>query len=265
MRIKMNVVRWYDRLWAAFAYFTGLPILRLYRPPRGAFSHVADFWPLTGWLTGLLMALTIYFGSILFPYLVAVVLAVALRALLTRAMHEGDLCSFVDGLAYGRGSSENAILAMTGASVGKAGVVGLVVYALLLCSSLGSVDYLVATVTVFAADPFSKMVAAQLTMMMPRSSEFIPMRRGDLWEKPGVAAGVWLAVQGLLPMAAYLYYMGDLSRMQYVVFVPCLLMYALYVLLSRRLHGHTPGSCGAVALLVELSVYLVVASIYGGE
>ena len=42
-----------------------------------------------------------------------------------------------------------------------------------------------------------------------------------------------------------------------VIFIPALVMYFLYMLIWRRLGGYTGDCCGAVCLLVELTVYLM--------
>ncbi|MBR5326348.1 MAG: adenosylcobinamide-GDP ribazoletransferase, partial [Prevotella sp.] len=39
-----------------------------------------------------------------------------------------------------------------------------------------------------------------------------------------------------------------------------LVMYFLYLLIWRKIHGYTGDCCGAVCLLVELSVYLTLVS-----
>ncbi|MBQ4222655.1 MAG: adenosylcobinamide-GDP ribazoletransferase, partial [Prevotella sp.] len=43
-----------------------------------------------------------------------------------------------------------------------------------------------------------------------------------------------------------------------VIFVPCLVMYFLYLKMWRTLQGYTGDCCGATFLLVELSVYLTI-------
>ena len=47
-----------------------------------------------------------------------------------------------------------------------------------------------------------------------------------------------------------------------VIFLPCLVMYFLYLLMWRKIHGYTGDCCGAAFLLVELAVYLVVCVQY---
>ena len=79
--------RWYDTLWAALIFFTRLPFWRVYQPPQASYKAVVEFWPLTGWLTGGAMAATLYFGSIILPWSVAVMVAIVVRLLITGALH----------------------------------------------------------------------------------------------------------------------------------------------------------------------------------
>ena len=60
-------------------------------------------------------------------------------------------------------------------------------------------------------------------------------------------------------MALFLYLTGLPWEM--VIFLPCIVMYFLYLLIWRKLHGYTGDCCGAVCLLVELAVYLVVCAL----
>ena len=88
MQISTNTSRWYDRPWAAFIFFTRLPFWRLHQPPKEAYTSVVEFWPLTGWLTGALMATIIWFGSKVMPFPIILLAAIAVRLLLTGALHE---------------------------------------------------------------------------------------------------------------------------------------------------------------------------------
>ena len=74
---SLNTFRWYDNLWAAFIFFTRLPAWRLYQPPRSSYAAVVEWWPLVGWLTGGAMASVVYFGSMVMPSAVALLLAIA--------------------------------------------------------------------------------------------------------------------------------------------------------------------------------------------
>ena len=259
MQANIDSTRWYDRIWAAFIFFTRLPLWRWHQPSRGSYDSVVEYWPLTGWLTGGLMALTLYVGSMYLPYIIAVVAAIVVRLLLTGALHEDGLADFLDGFGGG-GSDRGRILAiMKDSHIGTYGVLGLILYELLLTAALYSLTPTMATLTILAATPYARMVAAQLIMVMPYARREEEAKARVVYRKIEWQAGVSLAIQGLLPMAAFLW----LTRLSWemVIFIPCVVMYFLYLLIWNRLRGYTGDCMGAVCLLIELMVYLVVCAL----
>ena len=259
MQANIDSTRWYDRIWAAFIFFTRLPLWRWHQPSRGSYDSVVEYWPLTGWLTGGLMALTLYVGSMYLPYIIAVVAAIVVRLLLTGALHEDGLADFLDGFGGG-GSDRGRILAiMKDSHIGTYGVLGLILYELLLTAALYSLTPTMAALTILAATPYARMVAAQLIMMMPYARREEEAKARVVYRKIEWQAGVSLAIQGLLPMAAFLW-LTCLSW-EMVIFIPCVVMYFLYLLIWNRLRGYTGDCMGAVCLLIELMVYLVVCAL----
>ena len=259
MQANIDSTRWYDRIWAAFIFFTRLPLWRWHQPSRGSYDSVVEYWPLTGWLTGGLMALTLYVGSMYLPYIIAVVAAIVVRLLLTGALHEDGLADFLDGFGGG-GSDRGRILAiMKDSHIGTYGVLGLILYELLLTAALYSLTPTMAALTILAATPYARMVAAQLIMMMPYARREEEAKARVVYRKIEWQAGVSLAIQGLLPMAAFLW----LTRLSWemVIFIPCVVMYFLYLLIWNRLRSYTGDCMGAVCLLIELMVYLVVCAL----
>ncbi len=249
--------RWYDTLWAALIFFTRLPFWRVYQPPQASYKAVVEFWPLTGWLTGGAMAATLYFGSIILPWSVAVIAAIVVRLLITGALHEDGLADFLDG--FGGGGDRARILAiMKDSHIGTYGVLGLILYMLLLGTTLYSMTPRVAALIVFAADPFAKMVSSQLVNMLPYARREEEAKNKTVYRKPSLAAGLSLTVQGLLPMALMIWLTG--ISWYLIIAIPALVMYFMYLLLLRKIQGYTGDCCGAVCLLVELAVYLVACS-----
>ena len=205
------------------------------------------------------MALTLYVGSMYLPYIIAVVAAIVVRLLLTGALHEDGLADFLDGFGGG-GSDRGRILAiMKDSHIGTYGVLGLILYELLLTAALYSLTPTMAALTILAATPYARMVAAQLIMMMPYARREEEAKARVVYRKIEWQAGVSLAIQGLLPMAAFLW----LTRLSWemVIFIPCVVMYFLYLLIWNRLRGYTGDCMGAVCLLIELMVYLVVCAL----
>lgn len=246
--------RWYDSIWAALIFFTRLPFWRIYQPPQASYKTVVEYWPLAGWLTGGAMAATLYFGSMVLPHAVAVIAAIAVRLMITGALHEDGLADFLDG--FGGGGDRDRILAiMKDSHIGTYGVLGLIIYMLLLGTTLYSLPVAVAALVILAADPFSKMVTSQLVSMLPYARREEEAKNKTIYRKPTLAAGLLMSLQGLLPMILMIWLTG--ISWYLIVCLPVVVMYFLYLLILRKIHGYTGDCCGAVCLLVELTVYLV--------
>ena len=238
-------------------FFTRLPLWRLHQPPSPCYASVVEWWPLVGWLTGGVMAAVLYYGSLMLPYAVAVMLAIAARLLLTGALHEDGLADFFDGFGGGGSDRQRILDIMKDSHIGTYGVLALVVYLALLFTTLHALPPQLAALTILAADPYAKMLSGQLIMMMPYARTAETAKSHTVYRRITTKAAIMLAVQGLLPMALYIYWVSEVAHWEYLIFLPCLTMYFLYRLIWSRLRGYTGDCCGALFLLIELSVYLV--------
>ena len=205
------------------------------------------------------MAATLWVGSMYLPYIIAVLLAIVVRLLVTGALHEDGLADFLDGFGGGGHDRERILTIMKDSHIGTYGVLGLIIYELLLVAALYSLSPTLAALTILAADPYAKMVTAQLISMMPYARKEEEAKNKTIYRKMQWPAGISLAIQGLLPMGLYLWYTG--LPWELIIFLPCLAMYLLYLLIWNRLRGYTGDCCGAVCLLVELTFYLVVCAL----
>ena len=260
MEIQLDQTRWYDRIWAAFIFFTRLPFWRLRQPPKECYKTVVEHWPLTGWLTGGAMAATLYFGCMILPYHVVVIAAIMVRLLIIGALHEDGLADFLDGFGGGGTDRQRILDIMKDSHIGTYGVLGLILYVLLLGATLYSMPSELAALTILVADPYSKMVASQLIIMMPYARTEETAKNKTVYRKIDWKAGISLTIQGFFPMAAFLWYTGLPWHM--IIFLPCIVMYFLYLLIWHRLQGYTGDCCGAVCLLVELATCMVVCATY---
>ena len=254
MEVSIGQTHFYDRIWAALIFFTRLPFWRLHQPPKACYETVVEHWPLVGWLTGGVMAATLYGASMVLPYQVAVLVAIVMRLLLTGALHEDGLADFLDGFGGGGNNRQRILDIMKDSHIGTYGVIGLILYLLLLFFCLSSMSPEMAVLAILAADPYAKMLTAQLVSMMPYARQEEEAKAKVIYRKINLASGISLAVQGLLPIGLFIWYVG--VAWETLIFIPALVMYFLYLLIWRRLHGYTGDCCGAVCLMVELSVYL---------
>ena len=258
--------KWYDRPWAAFIFFTRLPFWRLHEPPRQCYNSVVEWWPLTGWLTSGVMAAILYFGSQLsmMHYELCILLAIIARILITGALHEDGLADFFDGFGGGGTNRERILTIMKDSHIGTYGMLSLILYLALLYLCLYNMTPLMAALTVLAADPYAKMLSAQMTQMMPYARTEETSKAHTVYRRMSILSGILLAIQGLLPLSIYIWLHYQLSPItshpswQWLLFVPCLTMYCLYRFVWHRLRGYTGDCCGAFFLLIELSIYLTV-------
>ena len=118
-------------LLAALIFFTRLPFWRLRDVPSECFKHVVPYWPLVGWLTGGLMAASLWLCAQVMPLAAAWIVALTVRLLVTGCLHEDGLADFFDG--FGGGTTRERTLAiMKDSHIGTYGVIGLIIYFLLM-------------------------------------------------------------------------------------------------------------------------------------
>ena len=105
------------------------------------------------------------------------------------------------------------------------------------------------------------MLSAQLIQMMPYARTEETAKNKTIYRRFSPVAGISLAIQGLLPMGVFLYFLHASVNWQLLVFVPAIIMYFMYLLIWRRLRGYTGDCCGALCLITELAT-MMVASYY---
>ena len=256
MQISLNTSKWWQNAWAALIFFTRLPLWRIYEPPRECYRAVVEFWPLAGWLTGLTMGAILYLGPMVMPPALAVAAAIVARLLLTGALHEDGLADFFDGFGGGGSNRERILSIMKDSRIGTYGVLSLIAYFAILFICLYSMPTRTAAFLVVAADPYAKMLARQIVPMMPYARNESEAKAKVVYRKVSIAGGIFLAFQGLLPAIPLLLWGGLTGSVQWLIFAPCLMMYVLYLKIWHTLRGYTGDCCGAIFLLVELTVYI---------
>ncbi|RRC97681.1 adenosylcobinamide-GDP ribazoletransferase [Prevotella sp. OH937_COT-195] len=263
MEINIDQTKWWQRIYAALIFFTRLPLWHFYQPPQQCYKTVVENWPLAGWLTGGVMAATVYFGSMLFPFHIALVLAIIARIMLTGALHEDGLADFLDGFGGGGNDRERILKIMKDSHIGTYGVLGLILYFALLYAALYTLTPTVASIVILAGDAYSKMIAAQIIMFLPYARTEETSKMHTVYRKMNIKASIMLFIQGMLPMLPLIYagINGLNLRWDLLIFVPCIVMYFLYYMMLRKIKGYTGDCCGALFLIIELSFYLTMVVI----
>lgn len=238
---------------ASFIFFTRLPFWRLYQPPKEAYATVVEHWPLTGWLTGGIMAATLFGACHILPYPVAVIIAIIVRLFLTGALHEDGLADFFDG--FGGGTDRQRILTiMKDSHIGTYGVLALIFYFLLLWGILVSLPPMTAVFAILAADPLAKMFSAQIVNFMPYARREEEAKNKTVYRSISSLSTFSLALQGLLPSLPLIFLTN--TDWWLVILAPILIVTILFLVVWHKIRGYTGDCCGAICLLAELSFYL---------
>lgn len=217
--------------------------------PADCFKHVVPYWPIVGWLTGGILAGTLWLLAQVLPLQVAWIGAIVVRLLVTGCLHEDGLADFCDG--FGGGTTRERTLAiMKDSHIGTYGVVGLIVY-FLLWSQMIVFPLGILCAVAFCADVYSKWCVSHMVNLLPYARKEEESKAKVLYSRmtlPEVMAGTiagWLPLLFLQPVGWGV-----------ACFCPPIVFLLFCGWMKRRIGGYTGDCCGAVFLLGELSFYI---------
>ena len=235
-------------LLAAFIFFTRLPFWRLKEVPSECFKHVVPYWPWVGWLTGGLMAMVLGLGSQVMPVSLAWILAIVTRLLVTGALHEDGLADFFDGFGGGT-TRERTLTIMKDSHIGTYGVIGLIVYFLLMLE-LRHLPVPVLCTLVVCGDCWGKLCASQLINFLPYARKEEESKAKVIYNRMSGKELFFCIAGGVLPLLLLP------SSLWVALIAPCLVLAFLIRMMKRRLQGYTGDCCGATFLMCEMAFYL---------
>lgn len=238
-----------NNILAAFILLTRLPFWRIKEVPTDSFKHIVPYWPLVGWLTGSIMAATLWLTAQVFPLPTAWAIAIMARLLVSGCLHEDGLADFFDGFGGGR-TREQTLSIMKDSHIGSYGVIGLTCYFLLLWQ-LYHLPLHSLCILVFCGDCWSKCCASQIVNFLPYARKEEESKTGILYNRMNSGELFVCLITGLLPLVVLMP-----SKIWVAVFFPILTFALLCLLMKRRLQGYTGDCCGATFLLCELSFYI---------
>lgn len=119
----------------ALMFYTRIPCPSWVDHSEEYINKATRYFPLIGWIVGVVVALVVYGLHFIFPNPVCIILSLATGILMTGAFHEDGFADVCDG--FGGGWTKEKILdIMKDSRVGAYGVVGLIVIFILKISAL---------------------------------------------------------------------------------------------------------------------------------
>lgn len=240
------------RILAALTMFTRLPLWRLCTIEAEYYKQVVPFWPLAGWFTGgLMVGICLLCQWVGMPVGTCVALCLAGRILLTGALHEDGFADFCDG--FGGGTSRDAVLRiMKDSHIGTYGVLGLVMYYLIIWNILTTVLGEMESATVLlVADSFCKLVSSSIIWFLPYARKESEAKILTVYSRPSLMEVSGSMMFGLLPMCLFFSTTFIISAV-----ASAIVALLLFAYMRHRIQGYTGDCCGATFIITEAVFYL---------
>ncbi|HEU6453956.1 MAG TPA: adenosylcobinamide-GDP ribazoletransferase [Roseateles sp.] len=241
-----------EYFFAALRFFTRLPVPAWVGHSEAQLNRATRYFPLIGWIVGLIGAAVTWAAAWVLPLSIAVLLGMAATLLTTGAFHEDGFADSCDGFGGGW-SKEDVLRIMKDSRIGSYGAIGIGVLLLTKWNALYELDDRVLSALV-AAHPISRAAATTLIYALDY------VRDEDGKSKPlavriggGELAMAWLF--GLLPTALLGWLLSWQLALQAVLAVVAVtVLMAAYT--RRRIGGYTGDVLGATQQLAEVFFYL---------
>lgn len=244
------------RLLASLIFFTRLPFWRIADVPKKYYEQVVPLWPVAGWLTGGIMALTFWLAQMIMPLSLAVIAALISRILITGALHEDGFADFFDGFGGGT-TRERTLEIMKDSHIGTYGVLALIIYYLVMYNAILALQTTYQNPLIFImVDSFCKFLASTIIYFLPYARKSEEAKNKLIYAKVPLYEKLASLAAGILPII--LFCPNDL-------FLPLLAGIAgaaitcalLFLKMKSQIKGYTGDCCGATFILAEVVCYVI--------
>lgn len=241
-----------EYFFAALRFFTRLPVPAWVGHSDTQLNRATRYFPLVGWIVGLIGAAVTWAAAWALPLSIAVLLGMAATLLATGAFHEDGFADSCDG--FGGGWTKADVLRiMKDSRIGSYGAIGIGVLLLTKWNALFELDDRVLS-ALLGAHPISRAAAATLIYTLDY------VRDEDGKSKPlavriGAGELATACLFGLLPTALLGWLLSwQLAAQGVLAVVIVTVLMALYT--RRRIGGYTGDVLGATQQLAEVFFYL---------
>lgn len=236
--------------------FTRLPVWKIRHLPKEIYSEAMNYWAISGWVTGGIMAVALIISSYLLPYSISILFAIGVRMFLTGAFHEDGWADFVDG--FGGGHTKARILSiMKDSHIGTYGVIALLLYLLILWQVLASVPLLVALSAIITAEPLVRFIGSHINILLPYARPIEESKIQLQYNKMGWKSWFTCLFFAVLPLFTL-----PSPLFLFAILAPIFVLLGFTFYLKHKIQGYTGDCCGAYYVLGEISYYSIICIIY---
>ena len=248
------------RILASLIFFTRLPFWRIANVPKEYYEQVVPLWPVVGWLTGGIMALVFWLSQMIMPLPLAVIAALISRILVTGALHEDGFADFCDGFGGGT-TRERTLEIMKDSHIGTYGVLGLIIYYLVMYNALVALQTEHNNPLIFImVDSFCKYLASTIIYFLPYARKAEEAKNKLIYTSVPLHEKLASFAAGILPII--LFCPNDLFLAILVGIAAAIITCTfLFLKMNATIKGYTGDCCGATFILAEVICYLGVIAV----
>ena len=236
----------------ALTFYTRLPGPQLQDYTK--LPQATVYLPFVGWLVGCITALSFYLANLLWPQVIAVILALIVGVLLTGAFHEDGFADVCDGFGGGWGK-QRIMEIMKDSFIGVYGVTGLIFLFLLKISLLSTLSSTAVPLVLLSGHSISRLSPLLLMQRYNYARENDSKAAAAVY-KPGLQQLCVATLVALIPL----------------LFLPLVCLLAIIPLLAvngylghyfyRYIGGYTGDCLGASQQISETVFYLSINALW---
>lgn len=252
----------------ALMFYTRIPCPRNIDHNPDYLNKASRYFPLVGWIVGVISFSAYYVSALFFTPEIAIVLSMVTGILTTGAFHEDGFADVCDGFGGGW-TKEKILLIMKDSAIGAYGAIGLVLLFLLkfqviadvlFVSQIGNLSFEIKNLLLFtAAHSVSRLAAVSIVFTHEYSREDATSK-----SKPIAQNYTWREVLGafffgLLPLIVLACFQWELILVLVPVFVTRFFLARYF---QKWIDGYTGDCLGATQQVCEVMFYLAIIALW---
>ncbi len=240
----------------ALMFFTRIPCPKWVDHDPTYLQKSSKYFPLIGWIVGLIGAFTFWVTQYVFPQEIALLFSMIATVYATGAFHEDGFADVCDG--FGGGWTKDKILTiMKDSRLGTYGVIGLISLLGMKFSALNNLPNEIIMITIISGHALSRFIATTLLYTHPYVQDIDKSKVKPSAKNMETYQLLIAGFFGILPLVLFL------NPWVFLAIIPA---YLSKVFLGRKfkkwIGGQTGDCAGAVQQLSEVVIYLSLLALW---
>ncbi|MCG2610472.1 adenosylcobinamide-GDP ribazoletransferase [Flavobacterium sp. SM15] len=250
-----------DIFFTALMFYTRIPCPKNIDHNPDYLNKATRYFPIVGWIVGLVVFFVFWISAQLFSETVAVLLGLITGILVTGAFHEDGFADVCDGFGGGW-TKEKILIIMKDSAIGAYGAIGVVLLFLLKLHAIGEMiikvnaqmNVLTLTLLLFiSAHSISRLAAISIVFTHNYSREDATSKSKPIAQQYGWREVVGAVFFGLLPLIVLSCFQWQLLLVLVPVFVARFFLARYF---QKWIGGYTGDCLGATQQVCEVVFYL---------